>query len=137
MHQSVPLHRRVLHGALVRLERSAVKVARCVLRGERSREAPDLPGGYAKKTRKGGLGWDAQVGFWLLSVLGLSLDSYRLETPEILRWIFVISRLIHRETFIQSQSRKMPVWHTLTTETRMVPVACLPNSFAMIAMHVR
>ena len=26
------------------LERSAVKVARCVLRGERSREAPDLPG---------------------------------------------------------------------------------------------
>jgi len=35
---------RVPHGALVRLERSAVKVARCVLRGERSREAPDLPG---------------------------------------------------------------------------------------------
>jgi len=26
------------------LERSAAKVARCVLRGERSREAPDLPG---------------------------------------------------------------------------------------------
>jgi len=25
------------------LERSAAKVARCVLRGERSREAPDLP----------------------------------------------------------------------------------------------
>ena len=45
MHQSKHLHRRVPHGALVRLERSAVKVARCVLRGERSREAPDLPGG--------------------------------------------------------------------------------------------
>ena len=44
MHQSKHLHRRVPHGALVRLERSAVKVARCVLRGERSREAPDLPG---------------------------------------------------------------------------------------------
>jgi N-terminal domain of reverse transcriptase len=44
MHQNIPLHRRVLHGALVMLERSAVKVARCVLRGERSREAPDLPG---------------------------------------------------------------------------------------------
>jgi hypothetical protein len=44
MHQSTQLHRRVLHGALVMLERSAVKVARCVLRGERSREAPDLPG---------------------------------------------------------------------------------------------
>lgn len=45
MHQSTHLQRRVLHGALVMLERSAVKVARCVLRGERSREAPDLPGG--------------------------------------------------------------------------------------------
>jgi len=45
MHQNIHLHHRVLHGALVMLERSAVKVARCVLRGERSREAPDLPGG--------------------------------------------------------------------------------------------
>jgi len=45
MHQSIPLHRRVPYGALVRLERSAAKVARCVLRGEGSREAPDLPGG--------------------------------------------------------------------------------------------
>jgi hypothetical protein len=45
MHQSTHLHRRVLHGALVMLERSAVQVACCVLRGERSREAPDLPGG--------------------------------------------------------------------------------------------
>ncbi len=44
MHQRAQLHRRVLHGALVMLERSAAKVARCVLRGERSREAPDLPG---------------------------------------------------------------------------------------------
>jgi len=44
MHQSIPLHRRVPYGALVRLERSAAKVARCVLRGEGSREAPDLPG---------------------------------------------------------------------------------------------
>ncbi len=45
MHQITQLNRRVLHGALVRLERSAAKVARCVLRGEGSREAPDLPGG--------------------------------------------------------------------------------------------
>ena len=44
MHQSGHLHPRVPYGALVRLERSAAKVARCVLRGERSREAPDLPG---------------------------------------------------------------------------------------------
>ena len=44
MHQRAQLHRRVLHGALVMLERSAAKVARCVLRGEGSREAPDLPG---------------------------------------------------------------------------------------------
>jgi len=54
MHQNVQLHRRVPHGALVRLERSAAKVARCVLRGERSREAPDLPGdacGYKKRSR--------------------------------------------------------------------------------------
>ena len=48
MHQNPHLQRRVLHGALVRLERSAAKVARCVLSGERSREAPDLPGaGFA------------------------------------------------------------------------------------------
>jgi hypothetical protein len=45
MHQSRHLHRRVPRGALVMLERSAAKVARCVLRGERSCEAPDLPGG--------------------------------------------------------------------------------------------
>ncbi len=44
MHQSTHLHRRVPYGTLVMLERSAAKVARCVLRGERSREAPDLPG---------------------------------------------------------------------------------------------
>ncbi len=45
MHQIPQLNRRVLHGALVMLERSAGKLARSVLRGERSREAPDLPGG--------------------------------------------------------------------------------------------
>ena len=56
MHQSKHLHRRVPHGALVRLERSAVKVARCVLRGERSREAPDLPG-----VRQAKLGASCQV----------------------------------------------------------------------------
>ena len=48
MHQSTQLQRRVPHGALVMLERSAAKVARCVLRGERSREAPDLPGALMK-----------------------------------------------------------------------------------------
>ena len=44
MHQNLHLRPRVPYGALVMLERSAAKVARCVLRGERSREAPDLPG---------------------------------------------------------------------------------------------
>jgi hypothetical protein len=61
MHQNLYLHRRVLHGALVMLERSAAKVARCVLRGERSREAPDLPGalmtwGVATTDEKGEAG---------------------------------------------------------------------------------
>jgi len=44
MHQRAQLNRRVSRGTLVRLERSAGKLARSVLRGERSREAPDLPG---------------------------------------------------------------------------------------------
>jgi hypothetical protein len=44
MHQRAQLNRCVSYGTLVMLERSAAKVARCVLRGERSREAPDLPG---------------------------------------------------------------------------------------------
>ena len=44
MHQNLYLPPRVLPGAVVRLERRAAKVARGVLRGERSREAPDLPG---------------------------------------------------------------------------------------------
>ncbi len=48
MHHRAQLHRRVLQGALVMLERSAGKLARSVLRGERSREAPDLPGEQAK-----------------------------------------------------------------------------------------
>src|SRR5712691_4893039 len=51
LHQSRHLYRRVLHGALVRLERSAAKVARCVLRGERSCEAPDLPGASKRALR--------------------------------------------------------------------------------------
>jgi hypothetical protein len=51
MHQNPHLPRRVLHGALVMLERSAAKVARCVLRGERSREAPDLPGARKQASR--------------------------------------------------------------------------------------
>jgi hypothetical protein len=46
MRQNRPLHRRVPHRALVMLERSAGKLARSVLRGERSREAPDLPGAF-------------------------------------------------------------------------------------------
>jgi len=48
MHQSRHRQRRVPHGALVMLERRAAKVARCVLRGEGSREAPDLPGDLLK-----------------------------------------------------------------------------------------
>ena len=47
MHQRAQLNRRVSRGTLVRLERSAGKLARSVLRGERSREAPDLPGGVS------------------------------------------------------------------------------------------
>ena len=40
----LPLQRRVLYGALVRLERSAVKVARCVLRGLGEGDLAWLPG---------------------------------------------------------------------------------------------
>ena len=43
--QAYHLHRRALHGALVRLERSAVKVARCVLRGLGEGDLAWLPGG--------------------------------------------------------------------------------------------
>jgi hypothetical protein len=70
MHQSVHLHRRVLHRALVRLERSAVKVARCVLRGERSRKAPDLPG-----VRQAKLGASCRVE--VPAEEGLTNHSYR------------------------------------------------------------
>ena len=58
MHQNRHLHHRVLHRALVMLERSAVKVARCVLRGERSREAPDLPGGFTSQKEEQLWIWD-------------------------------------------------------------------------------
>jgi hypothetical protein len=44
MHQIPQLHRRVLHGALVMLERSAGKLARSVLRGLGGREPTWLPG---------------------------------------------------------------------------------------------
>jgi hypothetical protein len=40
----LPLHRRVLHGTLVRLERSAVKIACCVLRGLGEGDLAWLPG---------------------------------------------------------------------------------------------
>ncbi len=44
MLQDYHLNRRVLHGALVRLERSAGKLARSVLRGLGGREPTWLPG---------------------------------------------------------------------------------------------
>ena len=46
--QAYSPHRRVLHGALVRLERSAVKVARCVLRGLGEGDLAWLPGAVMK-----------------------------------------------------------------------------------------
>jgi hypothetical protein len=45
MHRNIPLNRRVPHGALVMLERSAAKVARCVLRGLGEGDLAWLPGG--------------------------------------------------------------------------------------------
>ena len=45
MHQIPQLHRRVLYGALVMLERSAGKLARSVLRGLGGCEPTWLPGG--------------------------------------------------------------------------------------------
>jgi hypothetical protein len=42
MHQIPQLHRRVLHGALVMLERSAGKLARSVLRGVRPLTAQEI-----------------------------------------------------------------------------------------------
>jgi hypothetical protein len=64
MHQNIHRHPRVLHGAGVRRERRAVQVACSVLRGERSREAPDLPGARAPTNRntdleltKGDVSW--------------------------------------------------------------------------------
>jgi tetratricopeptide (TPR) repeat protein len=45
MHRNIPLNRRIPHGALVMLERSAAKVARCVLRGLGEGDLAWLPGG--------------------------------------------------------------------------------------------
>jgi hypothetical protein len=45
MHRNIQLNRRVPHGALVMLERSAAKVARCVLRGLGEGDLAWLPGG--------------------------------------------------------------------------------------------
>jgi hypothetical protein len=44
MHRNIPLNRRVPHGALVMLERSAAKVARCALRGLGEGDLAWLPG---------------------------------------------------------------------------------------------
>jgi hypothetical protein len=49
MHQIPQLNRRVLHGALVMLERSAGKLARSVLRGLGGCEPTWLPGGVLKE----------------------------------------------------------------------------------------
>jgi len=45
MHQRAQLNRRVSYGTLVMLERSAAKVARCVLRGLGEGDLAWLPGG--------------------------------------------------------------------------------------------
>ena len=59
--QAYPLHRRVLHGAWVRLERSAVKVARCVLRGLGEGDLAWLPGGFLSF---GALRWAEALREW-------------------------------------------------------------------------
>jgi RNA-directed DNA polymerase len=48
MHPIPQLHRRVLHGALVMLERSAGQLARSVLRGLGGHEPTRLPGGHSQ-----------------------------------------------------------------------------------------
>ena len=50
MHQIPQLNRRVLHGTLVMLERSAGKLARSVLRGPGGREPTWLPGDREMRT---------------------------------------------------------------------------------------
>ena len=52
MHQSTQLHHRVLHGAFVRLERSAVKVACSVLRGLGEGDLAWLPGGVPSASQR-------------------------------------------------------------------------------------
>jgi predicted ATPase len=51
--QAYPLHRRVLHGTLVRLERSAGKVACCVLRGLGEGDLAWLPGAEQGQEEEG------------------------------------------------------------------------------------
>jgi hypothetical protein len=46
MHQRAQLNRRVSYGTLVMLERSAAKVARCVLRGLGEGDLAWLPGAF-------------------------------------------------------------------------------------------
>jgi hypothetical protein len=48
MHRLVPLNRRIPPGVLVMLERSAGKLARCVLRGPDGCEPTWLPDGNGK-----------------------------------------------------------------------------------------
>ena len=70
MHQRAQLHRRVFHGTLVMLERSAGKLARSVLRGLGGREPTWLPG-----VRQAKLGASCRVE--VPAEEGLTNHSYR------------------------------------------------------------
>jgi hypothetical protein len=65
MHRNIPLNRRVPHGALVMLERSAAKVARCVLRGLGEGDLAWLPGGQAGEAVTSSLCYFSRI--WRLS----------------------------------------------------------------------
>jgi hypothetical protein len=52
LHRNIQLNRRVPHGALVMLERSAAKGARCVLRGLGEGDLAWLPGACGERCRE-------------------------------------------------------------------------------------
>src|SRR5262249_25609608 len=82
----VHLPPRVLHGALVRLERSAVKVARCVLRGLGEGDLAWLPGDLPEAAPSWYTGR-----LWLLRVGYYKLTRPKEQAPD---WVWIIDHTV-------------------------------------------
>ena len=95
-------------------ERSAVKVARCFLRGERSREAPNLPDYSILPSIAGGLRFSFRIPFPICKFDCNWIDNVINKCRIVFFWQAVLSSCILKQTAKSILEPHFPLWSSLT-----------------------